>query len=142
MHQGVNNSHADIAVAAPIAASTWRLSKGGLQCTGQRPRRCNFGHDARSSSALSSRRGSSSWDEEASTAAIAAGKDIASPVDRRPNEGLDPRRDGGSDDNPDADPESSAAAFELEPLVERVASALEQRCSVRGGDLVRSFVLG
>ena len=37
---------------------------------------------------------------------------------------------GGSND-------LTAAVLELEPLVERVASALEQRCGVRGGDLVR-----
>lgn len=48
--------------------------------------------------------------------------------------------DAGSDDNfAGASGDSSAAVLELEPepLVERVASALEQRCGVRGGDLVR-----
>lgn len=48
--------------------------------------------------------------------------------------------DAGSDDNfVGASDDSSAAVLELEPepLVERVASALEQRCGVRGGDLVR-----
>lgn len=45
--------------------------------------------------------------------------------------------DGSSDDSCGGSDDSSAAVLELEPLVERVASALEQRCSVRGGDLVR-----
>lgn len=35
-----------------------------------------------------------------------------------------------------------AAVAELEPLVERVASTLEQRCGVRGGDLVRTCLGG
>lgn len=135
----MNTRPADIAVAARTAASTWRSSKGGLKCAGHQPRRCHFGDDARSSSTVSSR-GTDNWGEEASTAAVAAEKDTARTVVRLPNEGLDPRRDRGSDDNTGDDHESSAASLELEPLVEQVASVLQQRCSVRGGDLVREFV--
>jgi len=135
MYQGVNNRP-----AAPTAASAWGSSKGGLHCTGHRPRRCSFGDDARSSSSICSCSGDSSWDEEASTAGVAAGKDSASRAVRLRKKGLDRRRDGGSGNNTDDGHESSAAALELEPLVERVASALQQRCSVRGGDLVRSYL--
>lgn len=47
--------------------------------------------------------------------------------------------DGSPGDSAGGDDDLSAAILELEPLVERVASALEQRCGVRGGDLVRVF---
>lgn len=45
--------------------------------------------------------------------------------------------DSSFDDSSGGGDGSSAAVLELEPMVERVASALKQRCSVRGGDLVR-----
>lgn len=99
-----------------------------------------FGDDARSLRTISSSRGSSSSGEDAS-AAVAVGEDTASTELRRRNEELARRRDGSSNDNDDDGLESPAAALELEPLVERVARALDQRCSVRGGDLVRIFVL-
>lgn len=43
--------------------------------------------------------------------------------------------DGSADGVPGGD-DLSAAFSESEPLVQQVAAALEQRCSVRGGDLV------
>eukprot|EP00903_Cladosiphon_okamuranus_P015538 g14344.t1 len=49
---------------------------------------------------------------------------------------------GSSDDSTGGNEDSSTAVLELEPLVERVASALEQRCGVRGGDLVLVLVSG
>lgn len=45
---------------------------------------------------------------------------------------------GSAEDSSGGCDDLSAAVFELEPLVERVASALEQRCGVLGGDLVRT----
>lgn len=45
--------------------------------------------------------------------------------------------DGGDDSSSGGAGDLSGAVLESEPLVKRVASALEQRCNVRGGDLVR-----
>lgn len=56
---------------------------------------------------------------------------------RAPSSGISGSRDGSSGDFAGASDNASASGLELEPLVERVASALEQRCGVRGGDLVR-----
>ena len=56
---------------------------------------------------------------------------------RAPSSGIGGSRDVSSDDFAGASDDASAAGLELDPLVERVASALEQRCGVRGGDLVR-----
>lgn len=49
--------------------------------------------------------------------------------------------DGSSGHSSGGNDDLSAGVLELEPLVERVTSALEQRCNVRGGDLVRMFGL-
>lgn len=66
-----------------------------------------------------------------------AGADVATRDDARAEEEF-----VGREDDPDRGNLNTSPAGVLEmgqPLVERVASALEQRCSVRGGDLVRVF---
>lgn len=83
--------------------------------------------------------GRSSSCVQASTKDVAVGKDAANRDDIRSNKAakeIDRHDDRSDDEYYDVD-DSSVAVSELEPLVERVASALEQHCRVRGGDLVR-----
>lgn len=81
---------------------------------------------------------SSSYKQE-STKDFATGKDTANRDGKRSNKKSAEeihRPDDFADDEYDDDDDPSVTASELEPLVERVASALEQHCCVRGGDLV------
>lgn len=124
------------------ADAAWRPSMGDLFARDRYRRRCvsyptqpSLAVSSGSVRALSTRRSGGGY-EENTTKSVPFGVDVASAKDS-PNteatEDANTRKAFGDTGN------SAAAVVELEPLVERVASALKQRCSVRGGDLVRIF---
>ncbi|CAM9157533.1 unnamed protein product, partial [Hapterophycus canaliculatus] len=133
------------------ADSAWRTASGGQLLRDRHRHRCvsrtvqpSLGHSSGSVRALgSSARTYDSYKQETSKA-LAAGVDAASAESsssKRVGEGTSSHSSGlkcgfGDDDD------SPAAGLELEPLVERVASALKERCSVRSGDLVLVLVSG
>lgn len=136
--------------SASVATIAWRSSSGGLYPTEspwyrQGPSataaavrysggcfsegiRCP---SSRRSSSISSSSGGGEAQEEAREASTAGASDATRDKARAEEEVV-----GHVDDGKDLST-SMAGVLGMEPLVERVASALAQRCSVRGGDLVR-----
>lgn len=136
------------------AATAWRSSKDGLHpvklrrdgrvsapssltplpCAVHFNARC-FGDDVRGPSSG----GRSSSYKQESTKHFAIGEDVTnrdgSLSNKKAAEEVD-RRDDFADDEHDDNDISPVPVPKLEPLVERVASALEHHCCVHGGDLV------
>ncbi|CAM9793055.1 unnamed protein product, partial [Ectocarpus fasciculatus] len=141
--------------SASVATIAWRSSSGGLYPTEspwyrQGPSataaavRYSGGcfsegihcPSSRRSSSISSSSSGGEAQEEAREASTAGASDATRDKARAEEEVV-----GHSDDGEDLST-SMAGVLGMEPLVERVASALAQRCSVRGGDLVLVLVSG
>ncbi|CAB1097602.1 unnamed protein product [Ectocarpus sp. CCAP 1310/34] len=113
--------HGPLVTSAAVRYSGGCFS-GGIRCLSSR----------RSSSRSSNTSGGEAQEEARETSTAGA---TVSTRDKARAEG---EFVGHEDDGEDLGT-SIAGGSEMEPLVERVASALEQRCSVCGGDLVRVF---